>query len=60
MIEKGEKKRAIKNHKKVSKDKKTITLKLNNGIEIPAKNIYIKKIQESSISMIQTLINKSF
>ena len=38
--EKGGKKKRIKNNKKVSKDKKTITLKLDNGVEIPAKNIY--------------------
>ena len=35
-----EEKKAIKNNKKASKDKKTITLKLNNGVEVPAKNIY--------------------
>ena len=40
MHEKGGKKKTIKNNKKVSKDKKAITLKLNNGVEIPAKNIY--------------------
>ena len=40
MSEKGGRKKAIKNNKKVSKDKKTITLKLSNSIEIPAKNIY--------------------
>ena len=36
----------IKNNKKVSKDKNTITLKLDNGVEIPAKNIY-KEISEA-------------
>ena len=32
-------KKAIKNSKKVSKDKKSITLRLNNRAEIAAKNI---------------------
>ena len=45
MSEKGGKKKTIKNNNKVSKDKKTITLKLHNGVEIPAKNIY-KEISE--------------
>ena len=45
MCEKGGKKKIIKNNKKVSKGKKTITLKLDNGVEIPAKNIY-KEISE--------------
>ena len=40
MIEKGGKKNTIKNNKNVSKDKKTITLKFNNSVEISAKNIY--------------------
>ena len=40
MSEKGGKKKTIKNNKKISKDKKTITLNLDNDIEIPAKNIY--------------------
>ena len=39
MSEKGGKKNTIKNNKKVSKDKKTITLKLDNGAEIAAKDI---------------------
>ena len=41
MTEKGGKKKTIENNKKVSQDKKiTITARLSNGIEIPAKNIY--------------------
>ena len=40
MSEKEGKKKTMKNNKKVSKDKKTITLKLDNGAETPAKNIY--------------------
>ena len=40
MSEKGGKKKTIKNNKRVSKDKNTITLKLNDGVEIPVKNIY--------------------
>ena len=40
MTEKGAKKKAIKNYKKTTKDKKPITLKFNNGVEIPAKSIY--------------------
>ena len=40
MSEKGGKKNTIKNNKKATKDKKTITLKLKNYAEIPARNIY--------------------
>ena len=40
MSEKGGKKKTIKNSKKVSKDIKTVTTSFNNGVEIPAKNIY--------------------
>ena len=40
MGEKGGKKKTIKNNKKVSNDKKTNTLKLDNGAEIPAKKIF--------------------
>ena len=40
MSEKGGKKKTIKNKKKVSKDKKSTALKLKNGAEIPARNIY--------------------
>ena len=39
MSDKGGKRKAIKKNKKVSKDKKPITLRANNGAEIPAKNI---------------------
>ena len=42
MSEKGGKKKTIKNNKKVSKDKKTIIIRLDNGVEIHAKNIYIE------------------
>ena len=35
-----EKKKVIKNNRKVSDDIKPITLELNNGVEIPAKSIY--------------------
>ena len=42
MGEKGGKKKTIKKNENVLKDKKTITLKLDNDIEIPAKNIYKK------------------
>ena len=52
MGEKGGRRKTIKSNKKVSKDEKTITLKLNTGVEIPEKNIYIKKIQNPLISMI--------
>ena len=45
--EKQGNKKTIKNSKKVLKDEMTITLKLDNGVEIPAKHIYIKKIQKS-------------
>ena len=51
MSEKGGKKKTIKNNRKVSKEKKTITLKLDNGFEIPAKNI-CKKDSRSLISLI--------
>ena len=40
MSEKGGKKKTIKNNNKISKGKKTITLKFNNGVEIHARNIY--------------------
>ena len=39
-MRKKERKRQSKTKKKVSKDKKSITLKLNNGVEIPSKIIY--------------------
>ena len=44
MSQKG-KKKTIKNNTKVSKDKTTITLKLNNAVEIPAENIYKKRFK---------------
>ena len=50
MSEKEGKKKTIKNNKKVSKDKKTITLKLNNGVEIPAKNIYKEDLKIFNIN----------
>ena len=53
MSYKGGKKKAIKNNKKVSKDKKTIKLKLNNGVEIPAKNIYTKDSEDFNINDIK-------
>ena len=40
MNEKGGNKKTIKNNNKISKGKKTITLKFNNSLEIHAKNIY--------------------
>ena len=40
MSEKGGGKKAIKNNKNVSKDKKTITLRLNNDVEY-LQRIYI-------------------
>ena len=49
MSGKGGKKKTIKNNKKVLKDKKTITLKLDNSVEIPAKNIY--KMNSGPISI---------
>ena len=39
MSEKGGKKKTIKNNKKATRYKKPITLKLNNGVEIPARSI---------------------
>ena len=59
MTEKGGKKKTIENNKKVSQDKKiTITARLSNGIEIPAKNIYkedskVFKINDISIDKIR-------
>ena len=44
-----EDKKTIKNNK-VSKDKKTITLKLNNGVQIPARNTYNKDSRIFNIS----------
>ena len=49
MSGKGGNKKTIKNNKKVLKDKKTITLKLDNSVEIPAKNIY--KMNSGPISI---------
>ena len=51
MSEKRGNKNTIKNNIRVSKDKKTITLKLDNVVEI-LQGIHIKKIQESLISII--------
>ena len=39
-MRKEESKRQLKTVKKYQKIKKTITLKLNNAVEIPAKNIF--------------------
>ena len=50
MSEKGGKKKTIKNNKKVSKDKKTVILKLNNGVEIPAKNMYKEDLKLFNIN----------
>ena len=56
MSEKGGKKKTIKNNKKASKDKKPITLKLNNGAEIPARGIYKEDSRAFNINDID--INK--
>ena len=50
MSEKEGKKSTIKNNKKVSKDKKSITLKLNNDVEIPAESIYKEDSRVFNIS----------
>ena len=50
MSEKEGKKSTIKNSKKVSKDKKSITLKLNNDVEIPAESIYKEDSRVFNIS----------
>ena len=55
MSEKGGKKKTIKNNKNTTKYKKTITLRLDDGAEIPAKIIY-KKDDDPFEIMIQTLI----
>ena len=47
-------KKTIKNNKKVSKDKKTITLKLNNNVEIPTRNIYKEDSRIFNINDIDT------
>ena len=49
-----EEKKAIKSNKKVSKDKKTITLRLNNGVEIAAGNIYKEDSRIFNINDIET------
>ena len=49
-----EEKKTIKNNKKVSKDKKTITLRLNNGVEIAAGNIYKEDSRIFNINDIET------
>ena len=60
MSEKEGKKKTIKKNKKISKDKKTITLKLDNGVEIPAKNIYKEISEPISIDDIILLLNRPF
>ena len=50
MNENGGKKMTIQNNKKVSKAKNPITLKLNNGVEIPAKSIYKEDSRAFNIS----------
>ena len=53
MSEKVGKKKAIKNNKKASKYKKSITLRLNNGIEMPEKNIYKENSSNFNINDIE-------
>ena len=65
MSEKGGKKKTIKNYKKVSKDEKTITVRLNNGVEISAKNIYkedsrVFKINDIDIDKIRVSDKKLY
>ena len=60
MSEKGGKKKTIKNNKKVSKDKKTVTLKFNNSVEIPEKNIYQEDSRISNINDIDIKNLKNF
>ena len=40
MSEKGGKKKTFKNNKEATKDKKPITVKLNNSAEIPGRSLY--------------------
>ena len=42
MSDKGTKKNTTKSNKKASKNRKILTIKLDNGAEIPAKNAYMK------------------
>ena len=43
MSDKRSKKNTTKNNKKASKNRKTSTLRLDNGVEIPTKTAYMKK-----------------
>ena len=65
MSEKRGEKKTIKNNKKVSKHKKTIILKLDNDVEIPARNIYIEdsrifNINDIDIDKIRVSNNKHY
>ena len=52
--ETGGKKKTIKNNNKISKGKKTITIKFNNGVEIHAMNIYKEDSRIFNINNIDT------
>ena len=58
--EKGGKKKTNKNNRKVSKDKKSIALKLNNGVQISAKSIYKEDSRVFNINDIDKEIIKNF
>ena len=60
MSEKRGKKKTIKNNIKVSKYKNFITLKLKNGVQIPAKSIYKEDSRAFNINYIDKKIIKSF
>ena len=59
-MRKEERKRQLKTTLKVSKYKKSITLKLNNGVQIPAKSIYKEDSRAFNINYIDKKIIKSF
>ena len=54
MSDKRSKKNTTKNNKKASKNRKTSTLRLDNGVEIPAKTAYMKKTKYIKINDIDT------
>ena len=59
MSEKGEKKKTIRSNKKVSNDKISITLRLNNDAEISAKSIYKEDSRDIDIYEIKVSDKKA-
>ena len=65
MSDKRTKNNTTKSNKKASKNRKTPTLKLDNGVEIPAKTLYMKntkhfKINDTDIDKIRVFDKKLY